>query len=425
MLGKKIRLFVFLFLFSVQADFAMAQKPVQLILSNTLPLARPDELVVLKRADIEKKLGSITGYLGATVKGKPVAVQHDDLDRDGRWDEAVLLLSFASNETIAITILKKATAGDVAMVQRAHVRLRKQNGEGAWGQSLPVEDMPLRNPATDFSKQALPLYLTEGPAWENDKVGFRLYFDVRNGKDIWGKRTSRMVLDSVGTKASPSYHNFSDWGMDVLHAGKSLGAGSLALLVQSDSGADTLIRLGGKEVMHETYRQLADGPLRAVFQMDYHWQINGKPLALTEQVSICGGQYFYESKVWVNNAPKNAKLVVGIASFYDNVFQSYQSNKTNVLFSYGRQSENKDNLGLAVLVPSRLFAFAASALHTGSDVLDSYLSAQTITDEEPCRFRFVAGWEKSDQRFATFHGFKNYLDGEAGKMAESIRVKWQ
>jgi hypothetical protein len=37
----------------------------------------------------------------------------------------------------------------------------------------------------------------------NDKVGLRLYFNVCNGKDIWGKRTSRMMLDSVGTKVEP------------------------------------------------------------------------------------------------------------------------------------------------------------------------------------------------------------------------------
>lgn len=425
MVGKKIGLFALFFQLSVQANFAMAQKPVQLTLTNPLSLARPDELVVLHRADIEKKLGSIPGFLQVRVNGKPVAVQHDDLDRDGRWDEVAMLLPFASKETLAVAISKTGPAGGGVVAQRAHVRLRKQNGAGVWGQNVTREDMPVRNPATDFSRQALPSYLTEGPAWENDKVGFRLYFDVRNGKDIWGKRTSRMVLDSVGTNAKPSYHDFNDWGMDVLHAGKSLGAGSLALLVQTENGADTLIRLGGNDMTHETYRQLVDGPLRAIFQMDYHWRINGKDVTLTEQVSIWGGHYFYDSKVWVKGAPKNAKLVAGIASFYDNIFQSYHSGRTTILLSYGRQSENKDNLGLAVLVPAPLFAYAASAPHTGSDVLDSYLSVQTIADKEPCRFRFLAGWEKSDQRFATLAGFKAYVNEEAGRMGEGISIKWK
>jgi len=30
----------------------------------------------------------------------------------------------------------------------------------------------------------------DSPVWENDKKGFRLYFDGRNTKDIFGKRIS-------------------------------------------------------------------------------------------------------------------------------------------------------------------------------------------------------------------------------------------
>ncbi len=45
-------------------------------------------------------------------------------------------------------------------------------------------------------------YQMEGPAWENDLVGFRNYLDQRNGMDIFGKIESRMVLDSVGVAGS-------------------------------------------------------------------------------------------------------------------------------------------------------------------------------------------------------------------------------
>ena len=32
-------------------------------------------------------------------------------------------------------------------------------------------------------------YQTDGPSWENDKVGFRHYLDGRNSKDVFGKKT--------------------------------------------------------------------------------------------------------------------------------------------------------------------------------------------------------------------------------------------
>jgi hypothetical protein len=400
-----------------------AQKAAKFKLTNPANFERPDELIVLKRQDLEKHLGSIAKFILITVNGKEQIVQHDDITGDDKWDEAILLYSFQPKEKVTLTITPTNSVSSNHFIQRAHVRLRKKNTDNRWGPNVTSEEMPLKNPATDFSKQPLPLYLTEGPAWENDKVGFRLYFDVRNGKDIWGKRTSRMVLDSVGTKVEPSYHELHDWGMDVLHAGKSLGAGALALMVPMDNGKDTLIRLGGENIKRTVYQQLADGPIRAVFQITYNWEINGKPVQVKEQTAIWGGQYFYESKVWVSGAPKGTKLVSGIACFYDNVFQAYQTNKTSVLFSYGAQSENKDNLGMAILVPSKKLSFTGSTPNAGSDILNTYFTAQEINEKEPCVFRFVAAWEKSDNRFSTLKTFKHFITTEAKNMDSSITVQ--
>lgn len=49
----------------------------------------------------------------------------------------------------------------------------------------------------------------EGPAGKNDKVGFRNYYDLRNGMDIFGKITDKMVLDTIGLTGS--YHDLSNW----------------------------------------------------------------------------------------------------------------------------------------------------------------------------------------------------------------------
>ncbi len=68
----------------------------------------------------------------------------------------------------------------------------------------------------------------ESVSWENDKIGFRNYFDCRNVKDLFGKLKPDMIIDKIGTPESPSYHELSDWGMDVLHCGSSLGSGGLA-----------------------------------------------------------------------------------------------------------------------------------------------------------------------------------------------------
>src|SRR6218665_1759251 len=65
----------------------------------------------------------------------------------------------------------------------------------------------------------------EGPGWESSKIGYRLYLDWRNCIDLFGKVTDTMVLSKVGLDGFESYHHPSDWGMDILKAGKALGVG--------------------------------------------------------------------------------------------------------------------------------------------------------------------------------------------------------
>src|SRR4051812_20681459 len=116
--------------------------------------------------------------------------------------------------------------------------------------------------------------------------------DTRNTKDIFGKRTTKMMMDTVGVVAENIYHKLSDWGIDILAVGKSLGAGSLALKVPNVNGKDTLIRLGGTNVGETIFEKVADGPIRAIFRMHYKgWQpIRGiEPINVTEEISIWGG----------------------------------------------------------------------------------------------------------------------------------------
>jgi len=403
--------------------FAIGAQTTSLLISNTTPVQRTDELIVLQRSTIQQKLGK-AAFISASANGKAITVQHDDINGDGRWDEAVFLLALSPNSSQLITLKTAATNNQQGATQRAHVRLRKKNADDTFGPYLTHETMPLRHINTDFSKQPLPLYLAEGPAWENDKIAFRLYFDIRNGKDIFGKRTSTMMMDTVGAKPKSNYHQLSNWGMDILHAGKSLGSGALALLVPT-STKDTLIRLGGDQVTNTVYQQLADGPVRAVFTITYDWLVMGKPMRIVEQTSIWGGQYFYEDKLTVTGAPKNALLVAGIASFYNNTFQSFNQGKCGVIFSYGNQSENKDALGMAIVVPNNNLAFTGSTPNQASEILNTYISAQHINSSSPCRFRFYGGWEVTDPLFASASYFKTMLNNEVVKMDTPVIIQFK
>lgn len=397
----------------------------QITLTNPGKSELTDELVVLKRVDLEKKLGHIAPGKYITIKnagGVPMVIQFDDLNGDGRWDEAAFLYSFKPNEKLLLKPVITDAPATVKALVRAHVRQMRKNADNTFGPAVDKDTMPENAQPTDFSKQALPPYLTEGPAWENDKVGFRLYFDVRNGKDIWGKTTIRMVLDEVGTDTSQNYHKQADWGMDILKVGASLGAGSLALNVKLPKG-DTLVRLGGQHIEQVTYEKVADGPVRAIFRMHYkNWKIaeGMAPVSLTEEIHIWGGQYFYESRVTVTGAPAGAKLVTGIVALHSKYPFAMFTKNSRAICTYDSQSENKDKLGMAIVMPAAQFSTFEKTPDANTDVQSTLAIKANITNGKPVVYRFYAGWEKSDERFTTAEGFKQFLQSELNKKAAGI-----
>jgi hypothetical protein len=403
-------------------------KKYQLTVTNPSSVERADELVVLTRELIEQKTGQLEEdkYVSISTKdNQPVIVQFDDMNKDGKWDEAAFLYTFEPNESVPLNVSVTKSKLNKAVV-RAHVRMRKKNADNTFGPLLDSVTIPGGTLPTDFTKQKLPAYLTEGPAWENDKVAFRLYLDTRNTKDIYGKRTLKMMMDTVGVIPENSYHKLSDWGMDILAVGKSLGAGSLALSIPGGNGKDTLVRLGGANVEQTTFEKVADGPLRAILRMHYkNWKVSNNlmPINVTEEISIWGGKFFYESKATVSNAPQGAKLVTGIVNLNSKKLNELSVEGSKIVYTYDAQSENKDKLGMAIMVKNSDFTGFGKTPNAGSDVLNTYTVSMPLLPSPV--FRFYAGWEITDLLFAHEDSFKKYLNNEGVKYNQPILINWK
>jgi len=398
----------------------------RITVTNTTSLERKDEQVVLTRTAIEKEIGQIpdgqfvTLYNGAN----PVAVQFDDMDGDQRWDEVVFLYSFAPHEQLVLkpTITQHP---NLAKKQRAYVRQKHKNADDSFGAIVTTDTMPYQNSPTDFTVQALPPYLTEGPAWENDKVGFRIYFDTRNTKDIWGKTTDKMVLDFVGVDPKVIYHHLDWWGMDIFKVGSSLGAGSLALHIKLPDGKDSRVRLGEKNIDQVTYRQISAGPLRAVFELQYKgWKVaeNLPKVDLKEQISIWGGHYFYESKVQLDKCPSGSALVTGYANFLSAGDHTYGSADGSALYTDDLQSENQDGLGLGIITQKARNVVMGRTRNDLTDVQNTSFVQIPAKPHKPIVFRFVSGWQKSDPMFETKKGFADYVKTETQLFAAPLQI---
>jgi hypothetical protein len=84
-----------------------------------------------------------------------------------------------------------------------------------------------------------------------------------------------------------------------------------------------------------------------------------------------------------------------------------------LIYTYDQQSENKDNLGMSIMVPVGLKYKTGQTANEGTDVQNTYYVAAPVSRNQSFTFRFYAGWEKSETIFKTESGFRNYLNQQA------------
>ncbi len=388
---------------------------------------RNSALVLLSREEISKKANGKTADWYEVMAGDNIiSSQLDDLDGDGRWDELAFLYDFKAGEKLSVQLLRKESAPSNASVAKAHVRHMRKLENNSFGPSLTTDSIDGTQQATDFNKQKLPPFLTEGPAWENDRVGFRLYFDVRNGKDIWGKLIKNMVLDDVGRDSASNYHALDEWGMDLLKVGSSLGAGALAVWIPSLNGKDSLVRVGGANVGTTVYEQVADGPVRAIFRIHYkNWNLHPsiEPLSITEEIQIWGGQLFYDSKLTVQSLPPNASLVTGIVNLHNAEKYEVSEGEGVVLYTHHLQSENKDRLGMAVMLAKNELKEFDTPQNADTDIRNTYLVKMISANNQSNKFRFYAAWEKSEPSLAERNNFENYLREQLREYVQPLIIR--
>lgn len=355
------------------------------VISNPAKEDIVDMVVVINRSEVNKYITDTNTNMQVVVRentGELLPSQCDDVDGDGRWDELVFLGDLEVGETKKVRLETTETRPDFPV--RTNIRFGRV--------MKPFEEVTgdLRMKTND-TKFTAPVYQMEGPAWENDLIAFRNYYDARNGMDIFGKRTAAMILDSVGVNAR-DYHTLADWGMDILKVGNSLGAGAIAIGI-----GDSLYRVGPCE--EGKYRLICEGPVRAMFELTYKNVPAGDRLYnVTHQISIYAGDHFYRSKVWVDNLQGDEELVTGIVNLHDVPAENFDEGTMKVLASLGNQGISGEVLGMGVIMRNSQFKKYWEAPLTGSGIVNTHLVSLTLSNNVPTEYCFLAAWEVQDER---------------------------
>ncbi|KQC33804.1 glycosyl hydrolase [Nonlabens sp. YIK11] len=380
-----------------------------ILLVNSIDVART-EVIVFPRSEVEKEWSGTSGdsIPGLrTLAGEAIPSQLDDLDGDGNWDELSAVIDFAPNEEKKVVFSAFAKAEQASFPKTTDVHF-------GVGKAKPNATEVQTYERTGDPRELDSLFLQmEGPAWENDKVGFRIYFDPRNGIDIFGKTTTQPTLAQQGL--TTDYHAQEDWGMDILKVGTSLGAGSIAIKYQ-----DSLYRVTGTN--GATFKTITEGPVRAIFELHYKDEAIGDRIVdVIHTISIEKGDWFYQSDVVVNGDTEGMELVTGIVDLKPNVGEKIAiTNGYSAYPTFGKQSENNDLLGMALIFTTDDLT-ESEAPKEGAGITQTHLWNLGGGDE--FTYYFMSGWEASDAAFTTAEGFTNEVEKAGLTIANPILIQ--
>ena len=405
---------------------AAENKGHELVLTNRSKTALTEKPFSVKRNGLSPQPEDHLFPLLLSGKGDTVAVQLDDLDGDEQWDELFFVTDLPAEGQKTLRLSWIATQPQYK--RRTSVRFGKRNS-----QDSPVQP---RTSDTLYANQ-LPLsigyqpYQTDGPSWENDKVGFRQYFDGRNAKDLFGKKVSYMSPEEVGINAEgaveDNYHVMEKWGRDILAVGNSASIGGIALLA-----GDSLIRLGVtvddsvNNIELSAFNIVTEGPVRSVMDFSYqNWQHGDRSWSVSERTGIWPGMHAFQNTVQVSDLQGDEKLLVGLVnSKTDKPLTEIAVNDDwVVLMTHDKQTYEKDWwLGLALILPRESYSGYLKAPDTGK-LSHSYFGKLEVKNNQPVTYYVVAGWELSNPDFSDSVKFAQYVHNLAAQISAQADVQ--
>ena len=224
--------------------------------SNQLSVSRTAVPVALQ---LESPVGSA---LVMDAQGVEIPCQLDDLDGDGKYES----LSFVVKEIgpkksnhFTVTLSESGQPRKYEPQVYAEMMLTNKKIKSSNKQNLYISSLTVDNGTNPYW-----MLHHHGPAFENDMVAYRIYFDERQTVDIYGKY--RRALELRDTQFYPdSEQKAAGYGDDVLWVGKTFGVGALR---GWHNGEMQMLQ----DVESRTLSVVARGPLRTVVKVvDKGW----------------------------------------------------------------------------------------------------------------------------------------------------------
>lgn len=372
-----------------------------------------------------------TQHLLVKEKGALLPSQVIDTNNDDKPDALVVAADFTDGQTRDLTILSDASAKIPVLKKQTQAEISIKDG-GQWNGKVYENFTHFTNvkkftPPPQYTDHSYFIRY-EGPGIESDKVAYRVYLDWRNGFDIFGKKTSDMVLQNIGQKDYEDYHHDAPWGQDILKVGKTLGTGGYGFWNGKNVELVSKVKTWDANITN-------NGDIYSAFNINYNqWEINNHVFNLSSTISMNAGSRLAHVNLKLTSAspqtvghPKELitkqlpNFAIGVVKHPGTRLIQGNDNVTGTAWTYaaswGKQSLSGDNdyLGMAVI-----FRRGDRQQQTQDD--GSYVSVMNTNGGE-LDYYFVAVWDKEPNGIKTEAGFKAYLDQEVERLTKEPRVR--
>lgn len=264
-------------------------------------------------------------------------------------------------------------------------------------------------------------------AWENDRIAHRAYGAALNspaaaavgermrgsGIDVWGKRVTYSVIDRWYLKGHDQFHKDGEGeGLDLYSIGGSRGAGGTGIWDgQTLSTSDNF----------SAWRVLANGPLRAVFELDYSpWQAGSTSVSERKRFIVDAGRNFDDVTSTLTFAGSPQTLAIGITHHPD--VETTLNKDPQARFMSLWEKSRDGGLGIAVVLAPGVesVGFAEQPIGPKGE-FGNYLLLVKASSAQPVHYFLGAGWDGSGQ-FKSREDWDRYVADFVTRVKDPIKV---
>lgn len=362
--------------------------------SHDLDIARPGEVVVVPWLEVASRLPGVKVDQVTVKNGKgeviPAQVTNFRPEvREGYGSELLFQHDFAAGEKTARFTVETTAA-----------------------------------PVPPFPSRVFARYVPErfdDFAFENDRLAHRMYGPgldspaaersrlKSSGIDVWAKRVSYPIVDRWYLKGHDNYHIDTGEGIDMFSVGPARGCGGTGVW----DGAT--LHVSGNWAK---WNVLANGPLRAVFELSYaNWDAGGVAVSEVKRITVDAGRNFHQVESTFTFDKKDP-LTIGIGLTEHKGNKAALANGTGATWlSLWEEYPHDGQLGTAVIP-----AEGASA-EIGKAGVDNLVLVKTLSGI-PLRYWVGAGWNKSGQ-YADRAAWEAEVAAFAKRAASPLRVHFE